>query len=62
MLTKFKPSLRRLLEAVILGQFVVKQVLNVSWAGRQGAKRRRELPMQRVAVVWDVPGSLRPGG
>ena len=38
--TKFKPSVRRLLEAVILGQFVVKQVLGevqLAAAGRGAA-------------------------
>lgn len=29
-LTKFKPTLRHLLEAVVLGTFVMKQLLNVS--------------------------------
>jgi hypothetical protein len=62
-LTKFQPSLRRLLEALILGQFVLRQVLNVSrhalgHCGCPFCKRRG------TAVCMAAPAHgrwLRPG-
>lgn len=56
LIVKFKPSLKKVLEAVILGQFVVQQASGCErWARRSGARGPLVGGDRRLRSCWSLP-------